>query len=184
MLYKGAARDRRADAGQLPGGPTTPAIASMEVNMGRVASGMLGGLLALALAVPAAAATVTREPAPLPDLIEDTSCGYLVLVTFPVNRESVVTIFDASGAPLRSISSGPLVVTFTNADTHESLTANISGPTVIDYHRGTAYQLGRIGGPVPGLEGLNLVAGRADLNSGERTGHYSVNVCEALAPGT
>jgi hypothetical protein len=150
--------------------------------MRRVAIGMLGSVLALVLVLPAAAATVTREPAPLPDLIEDTSCGYLILVTFPVNGESVVTIYDANGAPLRSINSGPLVVTFTNAETQESLTANISGPTVIDYHRGTAYQLGRIGGPVPGLEGLNVVAGRADLNSGDRTGHQSVDVCEALAP--
>ena len=150
--------------------------------MRRIATGILGIVLALMFVLPVAAATVTREPAPLPDLIEDTSCGYLILVTFPVNRESTITIYDQNGEPRRSITSGPLVVTFTNANTLESLTANISGPTVIDYVLGTAHQLGRIGGPIPGLPGLNLVAGRVDLNSGERTGHVFVDVCQALAP--
>jgi hypothetical protein len=144
----------------------------------------LGVAMALAAVMPAAAVTVTREPAPLPDLIEDTSCGYLILVRFPVNRESTITVYDADGDPLRQITSGPLVVTFTNATTQESLTANISGPTVIDFVRGTAYQLGGIGGPVPGLDGLNVLAGRVDLNSGERTGRLFVNVCDALASAT
>src|SRR4051812_45891755 len=148
--------------------------------MRRIATAV-GIVLALVLALPAAAATVTREPAPLPDLIEDTSCGFLVLVTFPVNQESAITIYDANGVPRRQIISGPLRVTFTNAVTQESLTANISGPTVIDFVRGTAYQLGQIGGPIPGLPGLHLVAGRLDVNSGERTGHHFLDVCEALA---
>ena len=145
----------------------------------------IGGIvLALVLALPAAAVTVSREPAPLPDVIEDTSCGYLILVTFPVNSESVITISDSNGEPLRQIISGPLVVTFTNALTQDSLSANISGPTVIDFVKGTAYQLGLVGGPITGLPGLNLLAGRADFYSGARTGHLFANVCEALAPAT
>jgi hypothetical protein len=144
--------------------------------------GILSGVtLTLALVVPVAAATVSREPAPLPDLIEDSSCGYVILVTFPVNRESAITISDANGDPLRQIISGPLVVTFTNPETQESVTANISGPTVIDFVRGTAYQLGPSGGPLPGLPGLSLAAGRIDLNSGDRTGHVSTSICDELA---
>lgn len=148
--------------------------------MRRIAAAF-GIVLALVIALPAAAATVTREPAPLPDLIEDTSCGYLIIVRFPVNGESAITIYDANGEPLRLIISGPLVVTFTNALTQETLTANISGPTVIDFVRGTAYGFGPTGGPIAGLPGLHLLAGRVNLDSGARTGHVFADVCEALA---
>jgi hypothetical protein len=66
-------------------------------------------------AVPAMAAGQTREPAPLPDLIEDESCGFLVEVTFPVNEYAII-LTDNDAAVTRVIIIGRLVVTFTNPD--------------------------------------------------------------------
>lgn len=134
----------------------------------------------LATALPVAAGQ-TREPAPLPDLIEDQSCGFQVNVTFPVNDEYAITLFDHQGTPTRIIVTGRLVVTFTNATTDESFTANISGPSHIDLIRGTSLQEGLIGGPVASLPGLNLFAGRADLTTGELRGHLLADVCAILA---
>lgn len=140
-------------------------------------------LAALVLATSAmSAAAVTREPAPLPELIEDDSCGFLVEVTFPVNDEYAITIYDGQGDPWRIIVTGRLVVTFTNPATDETFTANISGPSHIDMVRGTSTQEGPIGGPVGSLPGLNLFSGRADLTTGELRGHLRADVCALLAP--
>lgn len=128
------------------------------------------------------AAAGTREPAPLPELIEDDSCGFLVEVTFPVNDEYAITINDRYGNPWRIIITGHLVVTFTNPATDESFTANISGPSHVDMVGGTSTQEGPIGGPVGSLPGLNVFSGRADLNSGELRGHLHTDVCAILTP--
>ena len=135
-----------------------------------------------AMSVAAVAAGQTREPAPLPDLIEDDSCGFLVEVTFPVNDEYAITIYDGQGDPTRIIITGRLVATFTNPATGEAFTANISGPSHLDLVRGTSTQEGPIGGPVGNLPGLNVFAGRADLSTGELRGHLLVDVCALLAP--
>jgi hypothetical protein len=127
------------------------------------------------------AAGPSRDPAPLPELIQDTSCGFLVEATFPVNDVYAISFVDEAGNLTRLIITGHLVVTFTNPATGESITANISGPLMLDFTGGTSKTLGRIGGPVTGFAGLILFAGNVDLNTGERHGHLFLDVCEALA---
>jgi hypothetical protein len=141
---------------------------------------LLSVLLLLVTAIPVAGQAPTREAAPLPDLIVDDSCGFTVNVTFPVNDEYALTFTDANGDPTRLIITGRLVATFTNASTGESYTANISGPTHIDFVRGSS-QEGLIGGPVGSLPGLNVFAGRVDGASGEMHGHLIADVCALLA---
>jgi hypothetical protein len=148
----------------------------------RRASLILAVLWALATALPAAAASQIRVPSPLPDLIQDESCGFLVDVTFPVNDQYAIVLSDGDGNVTRIIVTGHLVVTFTNHSTGESFTANISGPSHIDLVRGTNTQEGLVGGPVGSLPGLNLVAGRVDLNTGTFRGHLLADVCALLAP--
>jgi hypothetical protein len=145
------------------------------------ASPILAALLLLTGVQAATAATVIREPAPLPDLIEDTSCGYLIDVTFPVNDEYAIVQYDGDGNFLRVIIQGPLVATFTNDATGESITANISGPSIFSAD-GSGKLLGQIGGPVPGFAFLVLFSGYIDTVTGEFHGHLSANLCEALAP--
>ena len=143
---------------------------------------VVASLMLLALAVPPVAASQTREPAPLPDLIEDQSCGFLVNVTFPVNNEYAITIYDRQGSATRIVVTGHLVVRFTNPATGESFKANISGPSHLDLVKGTSTQEGRIGGPVGALPGLHLFAGRANLSTGELRGHLFADLCALLAP--
>lgn len=145
------------------------------------ASPILAMSLVLVSALPALGAGPSRDPAPLPDLIQDTSCGYLVDVTFPVNNEYAISFVDEEGNLTRLIITGRLVVTFTNPATEESITANISGPTIFDFTDGTGKTLGLIGGPITGFAGLNIIAGNVDLNTGEHHGHLFLDVCAALA---
>jgi len=140
---------------------------------------LAGALLALAVALPAEAATVTREAAPLPPLIEDPSCGYILDVTFPVNDEYLVSVYDNDGNLVRASITGNLVVTFTNPDTDESITANISGPFLVDGRTGELVQAGRAGGPLVGYPFLALFAGR--MTDTSTHGHLFADVCAALA---
>jgi hypothetical protein len=143
---------------------------------------LMGAALALGLSAGAAAgARPTTESYPPPDGLLDTSCGYEILVTFPVQQEYLKTFFDRDGNAVMQIITGNLVVTFTNTSTHESLTANISGPIKFDLVNGTFHQGGLTGGPVDGLPGLNLFAGRID-ETGTMHGHFFGSVCEMLAP--
>jgi hypothetical protein len=145
------------------------------------ASPMIAGLLTFLTVGATSAATVVREPSPLPDLIEDTSCGFLVDVTFPVNDQYAISRYDAHGDLVKVILQGPLVVTFTNDATGEAVTANISGPSIF-YPDGNGVLLGRIGGPLPGRSGLFLFSGRIDTITGEAHGHLSADICAILAP--
>jgi hypothetical protein len=126
----------------------------------------------------------TREFLPPPDGLLDTSCGYEILVTFPVAKEYIRTFVDQDGNVVRMIITGNLVVTFTNTATGKSLTVNISGPTHISLVRGTftSTSEGRTGGPVDGLPGLNIFSGRVDNVNGTLHGHFGGSVCEMLAP--
>lgn len=142
---------------------------------------MLAAGVALTAAAPASAARPTREAAPLPALIVDTSCGFTVNVTFPVNDEYVLSFTDASGELTRLIITGRLVVTFTNPTTGTSYTANISGPSHIDFGRGANSQEGRIGGPLGLLPGLNIFSGRIDFATGQMHGRLIADVCALLA---
>jgi hypothetical protein len=148
----------------------------------RIGLALMCAALAVGLSAGAAAAAKpTTEFLPPPDGLLDTSCGYEILVTFPVQQEYQKTFFDRDGNAVRLIITGHLVVTFTNTSTHESLTANISGPAQFDLVDGTFHQDGLTGGPVAGLPGLNLVAGQID-ETGSMHGHLFGSVCEMLAP--
>lgn len=137
-------------------------------------------LFALAAGSAVSAATVTREPLELPPLIEDNTCGYTILVTFPVNQQVITTRYDASGEPVSMVITGRLLVTFTNPDTGEILTANISGPSKIG-HDGVFYFLGKFGGQLTETD-LVLFSGRINGDTLEVRGHLSLDVCEAMAP--
>jgi hypothetical protein len=145
------------------------------------ASPMIACLLTFLTVGATSAATVVRGPSPLPDLIQDTSCGFLVNVTFPVNDQYAISRYDANGDLVKVILQGRLVVTFANAATGEAITANISGPSIF-YPDGSGVLLGRIGGPLPGVAGLFLFSGRIDTVTGEAHGHLSADVCAILAP--
>jgi hypothetical protein len=139
--------------------------------------------LAAAFSAPgAAAARPSTEFLPAPDGLLDTSCGYEILVTFPVQKEYLRTFFDRDGDVVKLIITGNLVVTFTNTATRESLTSNISGPFHLNFVRGTDTSEGRQGGPVDGLPGLSLFAGRVDNIGGSIVGHLEASVCDVLAP--
>jgi hypothetical protein len=134
----------------------------------------------LSSAATVSAVTVTREPLELPPVIEDSSCGYTILVSFPVNRQIITSRWDADGNQLSLLITGRLVVTLTNPDTGESITANISGPSRID-RNGHFVFMGRYGGA--GGSGLILFSGRIDTTTGAMHGHVSTDVCELLASG-
>ena len=143
---------------------------------------VLSALVALALAPSAMAASVTREPLALPDVVEDSSCGFTVLVTFPVNQQIVTSRFDADGNEVAVVITGRLVATFTNPDTGATVTANISGPSRVD-RNGAFYYLGVFSGPdLAGHQGILIFAGRLNNDTGEFTGHVRASVCELLAP--
>jgi hypothetical protein len=149
----------------------------------RIGLALVLGLLASGFSAGAAAAArPTVEFFPPPDGLLDTSCGYEILVTFPVQKEYLRTFFDGDGDVVKLIVTGNLVVTFTNTATGQSLTSNISGPFHVNLVRATDTTEGRIGGPVDGLPGLNLFAGRIDNVSGRMVGHLEGSVCEMLAP--
>ena len=150
----------------------------------RMGLASIGAVIAVGSSAGAAAATrPTSEFLPPPDGLLDTSCGYEILVTFPVQQEYLKTFFDHYGNAVKQIVTGHLVVTFTNTATLESLTANISGPAQFDLVNGTFHQEGLTGGPVDGLPGLNLFAGQID-ETGAMRGHLFGSICEMLAPGT
>jgi hypothetical protein len=147
--------------------------------------GLALALSSLAAAFSAAGTSAARpsvEFLPPPDGLLDHSCGYEIRVTFPVQREYQRTYFDRDGSVVKIIVTGNLVVTFTNTATGNSLTSNISGPFHTSFVRETSTSEGRIGGPVDGLPGLNLFAGRIDYMSGRMVGHLEGSVCEMLAP--
>jgi hypothetical protein len=142
---------------------------------------IIGAALAACVSVGTVAATQpTSEFLPPPDGLLDTSCGYEILVTFPVQQEYQKTFFDRDGNGIKQIVTGHLVVTFTNTATLESLTANISGPAHYDLVNGTSHTGGLTGGPVDGLPGLNLFAGQID-ETGAMHGHLFDSVCAMLA---
>jgi hypothetical protein len=134
----------------------------------------------LTIATPALANEPVREPFVLPDLIEDTSCGFLVVVTFPVQQEFITTFFDSAGEPVKQIITGRLVATMTNPANDVTVTINISGPFHAFLATGESYASGRVGGPVGFEPGLNDFSGRVNLVTGELRGHLEP-LCPVLA---
>src|SRR5947199_8765476 len=102
----------------------------------RIAFAMvLAGLAALATAGSVAAVPPQTEFLPPPDGLLDTSCGYEILVTFPVAKEYVRTFPDQDANVARMITTRNRGVTFTNTATGTSLTVTISGPVHISLVR-------------------------------------------------
>lgn len=134
----------------------------------------------LTLATPALAKEPVREPFVLPDLIEDTSCGFLVVVTFPVQQEFITTFFDSAGEPVKQIITGRLVATLRNPANGVTVTIKISGPSHAFLATGESYASGRVGGPVGFEPGLNDFSGRVNLVTGELRGHLEP-LCPILA---
>ncbi len=135
---------------------------------------------ALALVTPALAKEPVREPFVLPDVIEDTSCGFLVVATFPVNQEFITTYFDSAGEPVKQIITGRLVATLRNPANGVTVTIKISGPSHAFLATGESYASGRVGGPVGFEPGLNDFSGRVNLVTGELRGHLEP-LCPILA---
>jgi hypothetical protein len=134
----------------------------------------------LTIAGPALAKEPVREPFGLPDVIEDTSCGFLVVVTFPVQQEFITTFFNGAGELVKQIIAGRLVATFRKPANGVSFTLNISGPFHTFIATGEAYGSGRVGGPVGFEPGLNDFSGRVNLVTGELRGHLEP-LCPVLA---
>jgi hypothetical protein len=134
----------------------------------------------LMVATPALAKEPVREPFVLPDVIEDTSCGFLVVVTFPVQQEFITTFFDSAGEPVKQIITGRLVATMTNPSNGVTVTIKISGPFHTFLATGVSYASGRVGGPVGFEPGLNDFSGRVNLVTGELRGHLEP-LCPVLA---
>ena len=134
----------------------------------------------LTMATPALAKEPVREPFVLPDRIEDTSCGFLVVVTFPVQQEFITTFFDSAGEPVKQIITGRLVATMRNPANGVTVTIKISGPSHAFLATGESYASGRVGGPVGFEPGLNDFSGRVNLVTGELRGHLEP-LCPILA---
>src|SRR5207247_239555 len=115
----------------------------------------LGSALVAATLVTGVAAAVapTREFAPTPPSALDYSCGYEILVTWPINREYSLQFYDRDGNPTRFIITGAQFVTFTNTATSESLTVNASGTGHFGFTSGSSVE-GRNAGTIPGYAGL------------------------------
>jgi len=134
----------------------------------------------LAMASPAVALPPDRE-ALISSPFVDTSCGFEVYVSFPVQNEYATAFFDRDGNVTRVIITGRLVITFTNPVNGVSLTENISGPAQIDLVSGTAFGDGPGAGPLPGLgSGIWLGFGRVDFVTGQTLGHF-IPLCPLLA---
>jgi hypothetical protein len=124
-------------------------------------------------------------------------CGFRVRVTFPVNKE-YSKILKSSDGSMTSLVTGSLRVSFTNLETRNTITENVSGPAKITMHSdGSATFLGRGTGfeilmPADaqrfGLPNVSVVAGalkEQDAPDGTITslslhGHVLVDVCAAL----
>jgi hypothetical protein len=145
--------------------------------MQKILAGLVGCILALGVAAPVAAARPDRTPVLNVTSIDEESCGFPVVWSFPVQKESSMTFYDADGNVTKIIVSGRLVFTFTANG--KSLTVNGSGPLVLNFKSGRLFALGAGGGPLPG-EGLVSGHGQLDLLTFEFKGHL-VSLCEALA---
>ncbi len=134
----------------------------------------------LAIASPVVAVPPDRQ-ALISSPFVDTSCGFEVDVSYPVQNEYAIAFFDQNGNVTRLVITGRLVATFTNPANGVSLTENISGPAQIDFVRGTAFGDGPGAGPVPALgSGIWLGFGRFDFVTGQTVGHF-IPLCPLLA---
>lgn len=131
----------------------------------RVLFGLALSMLALAVVLqPVLAAGPVREKLDFPptgsfDGICDFSVGYAIVQ----NNEYTLTYVDASSNPVRLLTQGRLVVTFTNAsNTSHSVTLNVSGPGWTTYNADGSLTITFLGRSAIFLEGqIMLSSGRA-----------------------
>jgi hypothetical protein len=131
----------------------------------------------LLAAAPVGAAAPDREPITNVAFVSS-GCGFEVDITIPVQNEFATAFFDQDGDLTKLIVTGRLVFTFTNPANGISITANVSGPGIFDFVKGTAYAFGSGGGPSP--SGLILGHGRLNLSTFEINGN-TVNLCPMLS---
>lgn len=139
-------------------------------------------LVLFAVAPAAAHGKPSREFSPLPDELlipSGESCDFEVSLTFPANKEYLLTFFDASGDPIRETITGKLVVTVTNTETGESVVVNASGPAHFDLVAEEFIANGHLLQWYPGA--LFLHAGRYDLATNEGKGRILLDLCDELS---
>jgi hypothetical protein len=146
--------------------------------MQKILAGLLGGILALAVAGPVGAARPDRQPIFNVAAIDE-SCGFPVVWSFPVQNEYAMTFYDAAGNVTKMIITGRIVFTFTNPANGVSVTFNASGPGVFNFKDGRLFALGAGGGPIPG-EGLVSGHGQLNVVTFEFNGHLTP-LCGTLA---
>ncbi|HYI66204.1 MAG TPA: hypothetical protein VEW95_04710 [Candidatus Limnocylindrales bacterium] len=157
---------------------------------------MLGLLLAVVIAVPAAAAKPERafvEAPPPTDYAAEVFCAFPVRIEAVTNQEYGITFAVAEDGTQRSIVTGRLVVVITNLDTQESLTVNASGPGVFTFGAdgltidGGGNWLFYLFATDAGGPGIWVASGRVHLEAGASgvtalaMPHRTQDVCELLA---
>jgi hypothetical protein len=114
--------------------------------------GIVGALILAAS--PAGATAPTRTVVEIPRHLTfhaGQQCSFPIRLTFVDNTFTATVFRDADGDPVREIDSGHLYVRVTNLATGESVSYNISGPTLIRYHDDGSQTLVAVG---PGLFSL------------------------------
>jgi hypothetical protein len=103
--------------------------------MRRIVVLLCAGVILVAAPAGAASARPTREYLPLPpQIVLEGVCPFDIVADILVNREYAITFSDANGDPVRTITTGSLVVRLTNAENDASEVYNISGPGETIYH--------------------------------------------------
>jgi hypothetical protein len=123
-------------------------------------------VVALCAAATASANPPTRTPVPPLDDVTVTGCGFAVLVE-TLEWNVVSTTFSNDASPVVEILSGVAKTQFTNLETGETITVNISGPLVVKVFSDGSVVLAEQGPwfhiDVPGLPAIFLTEGRVTI---------------------
>lgn len=188
-----------AGAGPRRGGRQMEVIAMRR--LGAIVA--LGALLAMLAAVVPASPALARGPKwqfqpKSPGTLPAALCGFEIRVTYPVNRE-FMKILKASDGSMIVLYTGSVKASFTNLETGETITENLSGPSkTIVFPDGsyTALERGRNELFLPpadaarfGLPTVSVVVGAStrsvaadgSITSLSLHGHVAVDVCAALS---
>jgi hypothetical protein len=111
------------------------------------AAGALGASVVISSS--AMADTVTRTPSPVPTFTVTGVCLFPFQVHPIINNEYTLSFVNQNGVLVKQITTGALVITFTNLGTGKSITENVSGPSVVTFNSDgsvTVVMLGTQGG--------------------------------------
>jgi hypothetical protein len=93
--------------------------------------GLIGVVVLAVLTAPSVSASgPVREKLDIPPGTISGLCTFDVDIAIPINTEYNIVFFDTAGNPVKAITQGRLIVTFTNVANGNSLTLNISGPGI------------------------------------------------------